>query len=638
MKRVKFTVMTMLAMMIIFSSLSPAYARLEDGEYPVKVSLWKKYDNSKSMGNNALTPQAKVIVKDGKAKMKVRFIPLETMGFIGYLGELSVQGQPVKILSYYDDYDEYNDPLSGVDEKMKGRKYPKDMEFPFDPTKEFTDVTVYVPVMGSMGFGTQDARLRLAKEDVEKFQKMGGAIGKDPSKEESSPKESKGESEANATIYREQKPGLYQVPVQLWHAVEDKASMGNGALAQVAELEITDDGKNFLYIGSDTMEVQNIIASLVNLYYEDSEGNYKASERNNFELEIPDEVEKRPTVFKMPLRQLERYVHVMVDPKVEPMGDNPIKARLQLDLDQMKEISQGDAHLKKQFNEGTKKEAFQPNIAGKRQNKSIWVEFPKNTFDREFSFYGNKIMGEQGDTIKEQFDPLDTVYGYRIEFLGPLEEIKADEQDPQKTREKIQPKQEMTVKIPAKSLSEQDSISVYNVNGKKKKLKYQWKDGFIQFKTKEAGDFAIVKVAGGLSPLGNSDSGTKNSNSTPASRGQAFLNKVKKSSPQVVRNHSTEATSSGASTLSSAVSAPSTIQNSVGTSSVSDSADRGEETMGKEEITEQILPQERKGLIFLIIVMMASIIGISLYVIHKYIKLVGEELEEKKRLEQWRVQ
>ncbi|MDO5713611.1 MAG: NEAT domain-containing protein [Tissierellia bacterium] len=628
-------------LLILFTFTPMAFGQIKDGEYEVKVSLWKKYEDSPSMGNNALTSKAKLTVIDGTSSLEVRFVPLETMGFVGYLGELLVEGKSVTVKKYYDNYDEYNDPNTGVDQKMKGKKYPMIMEFPYNPTKEFTDVTVYVPVMGSMGFGTQDARLRLDINDLKKFQSMTGETTKDPvdtPKEPTEvPKEEVGQKE-------DLKPGLYKVPIKLWHSVENKPSMGNGALAQVSELEVDENGIAYLYVGSDTMEVSNIVASLVNLYYETETGDYKASERNAFELEIPEEAEKRPKVFKMPILKLTQYLNVMVDPKVEPMGDNPIRARLQLDLNKLTKIKESKSTLKKLFEKGTKKPIFDPNVPGKRQNKSIWVEFPGNTFDQEFTFYANKIMGEEADTMKDNFNPLDIVQGYNIEFLGPLMEIKKDETNVQGTREKYEPKKKIKVKIPVKGFTDKDKVKLYDMNGGKKELPFQIKDGFIEFETKRAGDFAIVKSMGAsgtnspLVPLSNSGQTT---GSTPTSRGQAFLNSVKKSKSSPVK---TTGGTTGGSSTNSLVATPSSSESA--STSINLPAPSTGQVVGDvtgeegnvEELNQETLDhqspksKERVGLIFFILVLIGAMIGTSLFIIKKYYGILAEELDENKRL------
>src|SRR3712207_8651494 len=47
----------------------------------------------------------------------------------GFLGEFYVKGQKVNELNHYDDIDVYNNPSTGTDKRMKGKKYPKELEF-----------------------------------------------------------------------------------------------------------------------------------------------------------------------------------------------------------------------------------------------------------------------------------------------------------------------------------------------------------------------------------------------------------------------------------------------------------------------------------------------------------------------------
>ena len=52
------------------------------------------------------------------------------------------------------------------------------------------------------------------------------------------------------------------------HAVEDKLSMGNVALNQTGEL-LVENGQAYLFINVNKIQIQNITAGLVNLYYLD---------------------------------------------------------------------------------------------------------------------------------------------------------------------------------------------------------------------------------------------------------------------------------------------------------------------------------------------------------------------------------
>src|SRR3712207_2367277 len=84
----------------------------------------------------------------------------------GFLGEFYVKGQKVNELNHYDDIDVYNNPSTGTDKRMKGKKYPKELEFDVEIGEKDIPVAVYVPVMeevsGGNGGGQQEAKLRIA--------------------------------------------------------------------------------------------------------------------------------------------------------------------------------------------------------------------------------------------------------------------------------------------------------------------------------------------------------------------------------------------------------------------------------------------------------------------------------------------
>lgn len=111
--------------------------------------------------------------------------------------------------------------------------------------------------------------------------------------------------------------------------------MGNKALIQKAEIEVKNKEAN-LYIGSDKMEYMSITASLVNIYFQKEDGIYHRAEAGCYDLEVPKEKDKRPSVFRTNLINMDEMTKVYVDPKVEPMGDEPIRARIKLDFDKIK--------------------------------------------------------------------------------------------------------------------------------------------------------------------------------------------------------------------------------------------------------------------------------------------------------------
>ncbi len=238
--------------------------------------------------------------------------------------------------------------------------------------------------------------------------------------------------------------GYYKIPVKLWHAYEEKESMGNKAMVQVAEIEVKDKA-GYLYIGSGKMEYMSITASLVNIYFQKDDGNYYPAEAGDYEMEIPKEKDKRPAVFRTKLVNMDEMTKVFVDPKVEPMGDEPIRARIKLDYGSIEKIDKDQAELIKKFETGPKKPEFDSSSSGEVENKNLIVNYEPGTFDEEFSFYGNKLSGKNAEDYSKDFDKLDQVNVFKIEFLGPLDEIKEEDKKIQDKRKKIIPKKKWSL-------------------------------------------------------------------------------------------------------------------------------------------------------------------------------------------------
>jgi heme-binding NEAT domain protein/putative cell wall-binding protein/Leucine-rich repeat (LRR) protein len=148
---------------------------LPDGEYTIPVRLWHSVNNAASMGDAALEQSTKLVVEDSAATLHLNFKPLEFMGLTGYLSQLDLLDNvvlnennyptvydliPATVLSTYDVVDDFNKPDSS-DPNCAGKPYPKEITLPVTLNQEYTWVHVYVPVMGSMGFGDQVARIKL---------------------------------------------------------------------------------------------------------------------------------------------------------------------------------------------------------------------------------------------------------------------------------------------------------------------------------------------------------------------------------------------------------------------------------------------------------------------------------------------
>ena len=342
-----------------------------DGIYKVKLSLMKRYDEEKSMGDGAFVPTGFITVSGGKAKLRIKMIPLTAFNFRGYLSELLVKDQPVNVLSRYDEYDVYNNPINGKDAKFKGVKYPKEMEFDLEWGEKDIFVQVYVPVMGELASGDQKARLRIDWPSNPESAKVSSINFDSTSVDDTAGNTN--DTASNAYQSKDTRnlpplekgeninlePGIYKLDVSLYHEREDKASMGNNAMVHDAEL-ISKDGKYTFLLGSTTMEVSNIIASLVSLQIRDDNAYYHFAEPHAFDLSIPGEQDKRPEVFSFDLVRKDPMIYVKVDPKVKPMGEVPVGARLKIDWLGIKKIEESESVLYKKMKNGTPRKKFDP--------------------------------------------------------------------------------------------------------------------------------------------------------------------------------------------------------------------------------------------------------------------------------------
>lgn len=342
-----------------------------DGIYKVKLSLMKRYDEEKSMGDGAFVPTGFITVSGGKAKLRIKMIPLTAFNFRGYLSELLVKDQPVNVLSRYDEYDVYNNPTNGKDAKFKGVKYPKEMEFDLEWGEKDIFVQVYVPVMGELASGDQKARLRIDWPSNPESAKVSSINFDSTSVDDTAGNTN--DTASNAYQSKDTRnlpplekgenislePGIYKLDVSLYHEREDKASMGNNAMVHDAEL-ISKDGKYTFLLGSTTMEVSNIIASLVSLQIRDDDAYYHFAEPHAFDLSIPGEQDKRPEVFSFDLVRKDPMIYVKVDPKVKPMGEIPVGARLKIDWLGIRKIEESESVLYKKMKNGTPRKKFDP--------------------------------------------------------------------------------------------------------------------------------------------------------------------------------------------------------------------------------------------------------------------------------------
>jgi hypothetical protein len=301
---------------------------------------------------------------------------------------------PAAALSYQTDaagkyvVDAYNDASS---------PYPKDLRFPLvnraSYDGDFVPLQVFVPIMEaiSAGSGTQDVLMRLdwtslaasqgpviegavAEEEAEFVDKaeLAAALARAQKIEkgqytdvsydvlEAAIRAAQGvyddehatqkEVDAQVTALKdaikalEKKPkkaenkkkaknGKYEVRVDLWHATQDKPSMGNAALNHTAIIDMK-DGVYTMALSTHQMQVGSIKACLMTLQVKQKSGKYTYAK-----IITKDNPGGKPSAFRFRLPSKNTYTAVKVDPRVEVMGDDPVDARLRISWDTLVKVS-----------------------------------------------------------------------------------------------------------------------------------------------------------------------------------------------------------------------------------------------------------------------------------------------------------
>ena len=213
--------------------------------YTVPVRLWKARSDSDSMGNRAFETEATVRPQtDGSLRYEVQVHGISLGPIYGHMWNLLVSQKDGS-------YKDAERVRSYMDKDLNGeqREFPQVYGFSLPSegherakTAQLIPVKIWVDAMDMIssfsfnnyekvtpGKGEQEARLRFdwsqARANVEEPEEEAGG----DTEEES------GSQPVLAPAPREAvKQDYYEVPVRLWHAYMDKASMGDAALVKTA--------------------------------------------------------------------------------------------------------------------------------------------------------------------------------------------------------------------------------------------------------------------------------------------------------------------------------------------------------------------------------------------------------------------
>ncbi len=585
----------------LFTGLSALTGRaeasgtLEDGTYSIPVSLWNASKDVASMGNNSLYQTGKLVVTEGRATLSMKFTNMEFSGMSGYLMQLDTikdirfnefqypeeyTNVPAEVISTYAAVDEFNSEDS-PDINCAGKRYPKVVAVPVEIGAEYTWAHVYVPVMGSLGFGDQVCRIKLyfneikqmseselemwkdfetdeaeAGEEDNKTEEPDGAedsqnteneepdtAGKEPEtgegqeEKKASVTADKSELEkklkkADALLNQEDKytkaslnklksvieeakkvyastaatqivvdtqvstlsdamdelveksgevldkdsleDGKYSLYVDLWHATADRASMGNPAFNHEAMLTVK-DGIYTMEISTRPMTVGTITACLQTLQIKQSDGSYVYAEitaRNN--------TGGQPSIFKLRLPSKEEYIEVLIDPKVEVMGEDPLPARLKISWDTLKALS-GEAEITENTQAATTGLDTEAADITDRDTR-IRIKAEANILVNGVGLSVKKIDSgqEYQEAAKLLEDIGDHMLLYDITLVSP-------------EGSKVQPNGMVQVHIPLTDNLNADNAVVYRIeNGAKTLMAGKTDSGYYVFSTNRFSRFALL--------------------------------------------------------------------------------------------------------------------------------------------------
>jgi hypothetical protein len=342
-----------------------------DGTYSVNTELLH-YTNPQqpSMGDLAIEhDKSLIIVKDGKAEIRLFFKSLDAFGTTGYLLNLwrvtdivkngSVVTSFKKVpASVYSRYDGVTDAFNTAE----GPWYPKElgMDVNIGEGTEDIIVRVFVPVMEAIttGAGEQFARLRVDWESLTFISsetdnkapiETPGDTETDNPNDAKTEEENKGNTEIETPSAAESvdpsKQGSYLVNISLWKEAENNLSMGNVAFEGESGLvKTSSSGSSVLQVGTHPVAVSGYTTGITAFQYNIGNGYTDATVKKSesfttntkydgvshkitclrvLELELPNTTTNYITVrFRVPYTPMDA---VAVD------GEGWLNARLRID-------------------------------------------------------------------------------------------------------------------------------------------------------------------------------------------------------------------------------------------------------------------------------------------------------------------
>ena len=269
--------------------------------------------------------------------------------------------------------------------------------------------------------------------------------------------------------------GKYRVYVDLWNATSNAASMGNLALNKKALLTVK-NGVYTMEISTRPMTVGTITACLQTLQIKQTNGKYKYAKitaRNN--------EGNQPSVFQFTLPSKNEYIDVLIDPKVEVMGDDPLEARLKISWDTLSKVA--DDETIEENTEAAVSGTFSKAVNWTDKKTGVKVKAEANIIEDGATYKVTTLSsGSEYRSIVKLFD---------TEAVNIVYDVSISDQK----GNAIQPNGMVQISIPISSTSNQNTVSVYRVlDGTKTKMSGTVSGNYYVFSTNKMGAFVVTKA------------------------------------------------------------------------------------------------------------------------------------------------
>lgn len=558
MRKYRRGIITVAILSVLLGIISPVMVcsseenKITDGSYSISVALWNASADQTSMGNNALQQTGKLVVKDGKAELYLKFMQMTFSGMTGYLSSIDLLEDitfnefhypekykliPGTVHSYYNEVDAFNGPDS-TDIHCAGKKYPKVVSVLVSLEEKNIWAHVYVPVMGSLGFGDQICRIHINTESIKKLTEEEAEQWEEDEKSDAgssdtvsaadktelgtlvnqakelikqtekytetsllhlqgvlSNAEKAYQSDVTQTVVNGQvallreaisalveksteqldkdnlKDGKYYVYIYLWHATSNQASMGDPALNHEALLTVS-NGVYSVDLSTHSMTVGTITACLQSLQIKQPDGSWLSAE-----ITARENTGNQPSIFHFTLPSREEYVDVLIDPKVEVMGKDPLPARLKINWDTLKSAAQ-DAVVNTSQTDSADT-AVTPAVNKTDSKTKIRLKAGKNVMPADAEYIFRRIRS--GSVYKKAVWLWKSAADFRIYEITALSE-----------GEKVKPAGMVKLSIPVPDSYIASKVTVSRLDGGNKTLMSgKYKNGYYVFSTNQLGNFVI---------------------------------------------------------------------------------------------------------------------------------------------------